>query len=55
MVINKVRASAWPLNLRSKSTASSRPSSNDKIIEPPTIRTVAHTDGRKAPLVITAT
>ena len=54
-VINKVRASARPLNSRSSSTASSKPSSSDRIIEPPTMRMVAQIEGRNAPFVITAT
>ena len=53
-VIIRVRARARPRNLRSSSTAKSSPSSSDRITESPTIQTVAHSEGRNAPLVTTA-
>ena len=53
-VISKVRARAWPRNLRSSRIANNNPSSSDRIIDSPTIQIVAHSDGRNAPLVTTA-
>jgi hypothetical protein len=54
-VISRVRASACPRNLRSSRIAKTRPSTRDKITDPPTINTVARAEGRNAPLATTAT
>ena len=53
-VISKVRARARSRNLRSSRTANS-PRSRDRIMDSPTIHTVAQSAGRNAPLVTTAT
>ena len=53
-VMSSVRASDRPGNFRSNNMAKNSPSSIERIIDSPTIQTVAHSDGRNRPPVTTA-